>query len=201
MLSKKKSFIWFFVIGYALVFGLFHAKADGTWHTGHASFYSKKLAGKKTSSGERFDPYLFTAAHRTLPMGTWVQIKSLRTDRISYVRINDRGPHRKSRLIDVSYVAAKELGILSHGVSQVIIRPLFKEDLTDSLFHALKEKDRISKSKAPKKSKKSKKPKKSKKAKKSKNSKKSKKSKKSKTLKKSKKTNKSKKTQKTKKKK
>ncbi|MEY2792224.1 MAG: hypothetical protein RJA76_216 [Bacteroidota bacterium] len=120
-------------------------KAEGTWHAGMASFYSKKLAGRKTSSGERFNPYIYTAAHRTLPMGTWVEVKSLRTDRITFVRITDRGPHRKSRLIDVSYAAAKELGIVGFGVSKVIIRPLFKEDLTDSLLHFLKKKDQLGK--------------------------------------------------------
>lgn len=145
MLSTKKSFFCttFFVL--SLLFIGFEAISEGVWHTGYASFYGKKLAGRKTSSGERFNPNIFTAAHRTLPMGTWVQVKSLRTDRISYVRITDRGPHRKNRMIDVSYAAAKELGIVGYGVSKVIIRPLFKEDITDSLLTALKKKDEMGK--------------------------------------------------------
>ena len=144
MFLTKKYFFWFLIPFIALVLSGFESKSEGHWHSGMASYYSKKLAGRKTSSGERFHPYKFTAAHRTLPMGTWVQVKSVHTERITYVRINDRGPHRKSRMIDVSYAAAKELGILGHGVSKVLIRPLFKEDLTDSLVHALYKKDEAS---------------------------------------------------------
>jgi len=160
MFFKKNSFFWFLLVFVSLVASGFKSKSEGHWHSGMASYYSKKLAGRKTSSGERFHPYKYTAAHRTLPMGTWVQVKSTRTERITYVRINDRGPHKKSRMIDVSYAAAKELGILGHGVSTILIRPLFKEDLTDSLLQALKKKDEISekwKVKSGKKVKKSKK--------------------------------------------
>jgi len=141
MFLKKKYFFWFSIVFLSLFTSNFESKSEGHWHSGMASYYAKKFVGRKTSSGERFHPYKFTAAHRTLPMGTWVQVKSVHTDRITYVRINDRGPHRKSRMIDVSYAAAKELGILGHGVSKVLIRPLFKEDMTDSLLHALKKKD------------------------------------------------------------
>ncbi len=141
MFLNKKYFFWFVIFGVITSTSVFKSRGDGHWHSGMASYYSKKLAGRKTSSGERFHPYKYTAAHRTLPMGTWVQVKSVRTNRITYVRINDRGPHKKSRMIDVSYAAAKELGILGHGISSVLIRPLFKEDLTDSLLHALKKKD------------------------------------------------------------
>lgn len=144
MFLKKKYFFWFSIVFLTLFSSYFESKSDGHWHSGMASYYAKKFAGRKTSSGERFHPYKYTAAHRTLPMGTWVQVKSLHTDRITYVRITDRGPHRKSRIIDVSYAAAKELGILGHGVSKVLIRPLFKEDMTDSLLHALKKKDELS---------------------------------------------------------
>jgi rare lipoprotein A len=141
MFLTKKYFFWFIIVVLVQFTNVFKTKSDGHWHSGTASYYSKKLAGRKTSSGERFHPYKYTAAHRTLPMGTWVQVKSVHTNRITYVRINDRGPHKKSRMIDVSYAAAKELGILGHGISTVLIRPLFKEDLTDSLLHALKKKD------------------------------------------------------------
>lgn len=144
MFLIKKYFFWFLLVFLSLVSSSFELKSEGHWHSGLASYYSKKLAGRKTSSGERFHPYKYTAAHRTLAMGTWVEVKSLHTDRITYVRINDRGPHKKSRMIDVSYAAAKELGILGHGVSKVLIRPLFKEDMSDSLLHALKKKDELS---------------------------------------------------------
>ncbi|MEY4383223.1 MAG: hypothetical protein RI995_765, partial [Bacteroidota bacterium] len=92
MCLKKNSFFWFLLVFVSLVASGFKSKSEGHWHSGKASYYSKKLAGRKTSSGERFHPYKYTAAHRTLPMGTWVQVKSTRTERITYVRINDRGP-------------------------------------------------------------------------------------------------------------
>lgn len=88
---------------------------------GLASWYGKEYHGQKTSSGEIFNMYDFTAAHRTLPFGTYVEVFSYETGKSVKVRINDRGPFLPGRIIDLSYAAAKELGILSSGISKVKI--------------------------------------------------------------------------------
>ncbi|RVU26952.1 septal ring lytic transglycosylase RlpA family protein [Sandaracinomonas limnophila] len=137
MFLTKKYFFWFLLVFLSLTLSVFESKSDLHWHSGKASYYSKKLKGRRTSSGEKHNPRAFTAAHRTLAMGTWVEVKSTKTDRITFVRINDRGPHKRSRMIDISYAAAKELGILRHGISEVLIRPIYKEDMTDSLKNYL----------------------------------------------------------------
>jgi rare lipoprotein A len=91
---------------------------------GSASFLANALHGRKTASGERYDMNELTAAHKTLPFGTRVIVRSLQTGREVAVRITDRGPHLKSRIIDLSHAAASALGIKSAGVSQVqIVEP------------------------------------------------------------------------------
>lgn len=91
---------------------------------GMASWYGRELAGHKTSNGERFDPKLFTAAHKQLPFGTWVEVRRIDTGRTVRVRINDRGPNGRAsaRIIDLSQRAAEELGILREGVAKVELR-------------------------------------------------------------------------------
>lgn len=91
---------------------------------GIASWYGGKFHGRRTASGERFDMHEFTAAHRTLPFGTIVEVRSLVNDRTVRVRINDRGPHIKNRLIDLSRAAASELGLLGRGKKAVEVRVL-----------------------------------------------------------------------------
>ncbi len=86
---------------------------------GLASYYSKHLAGNKTSSGERYDPDAMTAAHRSLPMGTKVKVVNPRNDKSVVVIVNDRGPVPKNRMIDLSGAAAKELGMTKAGVTKV----------------------------------------------------------------------------------
>jgi rare lipoprotein A len=81
-----------------------------------ASFYSH---GRRTASGERFDPHGLTAAHRTLPFGTRVRVTNLATGRSVTVRVNDRGPYVRGRSIDVSSSAAQMLGITRQGVAKV----------------------------------------------------------------------------------
>ena len=110
--------------------------------TGLASFYSKRLSGRRTTSGERFNSYKYTCAHRTFPFNSWLEVTSLRTQKKTFVRVNDRGPHKKTRLIDVSYVAAKELGIIGVGIAAVKVRLLEQKELTDSMLAVLKKKDR-----------------------------------------------------------
>src|SRR5688500_2730559 len=77
---------------------------------GGASFYGASFEGRRTASGERFDPDELTAAHPTLPFGTRVRVTNLGNDKTVVVRINDRGPYRRGRIIDVSYRAARKLG-------------------------------------------------------------------------------------------
>lgn len=93
----------------------------GQTQVGLASYYGM---GKRTASGERFNPKAMTAAHRTLPFGTRVRVKSLKTGRSVVVRINDRGPFIKKRIIDLSTGAARALGIQKLGVARVSVRVL-----------------------------------------------------------------------------
>ena len=86
---------------------------------GKASWYGQSFQHRRTASGEPFDMYQFTAAHRTLPLGSWVKVTDLKNDRSVIVRINDRGPVPKNRIIDLSYGAAKKLGMSENGVHPV----------------------------------------------------------------------------------
>lgn len=92
--------------------------------TGTASYYGLRHQGKRTASGERLDQNSLTAAHRQLPFGTRVQVTNLDNDRKVIVRINDRGPHIRGRLIDVSRAAAEQLGMLRSGTAQVRVQAL-----------------------------------------------------------------------------
>lgn len=89
------------------------------FQVGKASWYGRVFQHHRTASGEPYDMNDFTAAHRTLPLGSWVKVTNLKNDRSVMVRINDRGPVLKSRIIDLSYGAAKILGIGSTGISSV----------------------------------------------------------------------------------
>lgn len=90
--------------------------------TGRASFYGSWHDGRMTASGETFDRSDFTAAHRTLPFGTMVQVVNLSNRKTVEVRITDRGPRKPGRIIDVSAAAARELGMLRRGLARVRIR-------------------------------------------------------------------------------
>lgn len=84
-----------------------------------ASWYGKELHGRRTASGERFDMNAMTAAHRQFPFGTRVRVRSIDTGREVVVRINDRGPFKREREIDLSAAAARALGIQHLGVARV----------------------------------------------------------------------------------
>ena len=86
---------------------------------GQASWYGEDFDGKPTASGEPYDMYELTAAHRTLPLGTWVKVTNLRNHRWVLVRINDRGPVPTDRIIDLSYSAAKLLKMSAQGLAKV----------------------------------------------------------------------------------
>jgi rare lipoprotein A len=91
---------------------------------GVASYYGSEFAGRPTASGERYDPARLTAAHRSLPFGTRVRVFNLENGRSVVVRVNDRGPRRSDRILDVSYRAAKRLGFSGAGLARVRIEPL-----------------------------------------------------------------------------
>lgn len=91
---------------------------------GNASWYGRELHRHRTYSGERFNMYQLTAAHKTLPMATKVQVTNLLNGRKVIVRINDRGPFVPGRLIDLSYAAAKQIGMLGYGTVPVQIKTL-----------------------------------------------------------------------------
>ncbi len=91
---------------------------------GRASWYGPGFAGRKTASGERFNPEELTAAHRTLPLGTKVRVTNLHNGRSVLIRVNDRGPFIRGRDLDLSAGAARELRMTGRGVAQVLIQPL-----------------------------------------------------------------------------
>lgn len=91
---------------------------------GVASYYAHAHDGRRTASGERFDMSEMTAAHRTLPFGTIVRVTNLANGRRAVVRINDRGPFKKKRIIDVSLAAARELGMVGRGTARVRLEVL-----------------------------------------------------------------------------
>ena len=97
---------------------------------GKASWYGRIFQSHKTASGELYDMYQFTAAHRTLPIGSWVKVTDLKTERSVVVRINDRGPVARNRIIDLSYGAAKMLSM--KGVDQVRLDVLQTPEIADN---------------------------------------------------------------------
>lgn len=92
--------------------------------TGQASFYGRELAGNRTASGERFDPAALTAAHRSLPLGSLLRVTNHSNGRSVVVRVNDRGPVSKSRIIDMSYGAATALAMVRAGKALVTLELL-----------------------------------------------------------------------------
>jgi len=97
---------------------------EGFVQEGLASWYGADFHGKRTSNGETYDMYAMTAAHKTLPLGVYVKAHNKRNGREVVVRINDRGPFVKERIIDLSYTAARQLGIADTGTAPVRIEAL-----------------------------------------------------------------------------
>ncbi len=105
------------------------AQLLGKEEQGRASFYANMFNGRITSLGEPFNQKEYTAAHRTLPFNTMVEVTNLSNKRTVIVRINDRGPYHRSRLIDLSRSAAQYLGIISSGVANVTLRVVGMEGM------------------------------------------------------------------------
>jgi len=94
---------------------------EGQVLTGEASYYGPKFHGRKTASGETFDMYAMSAAHRSLPFGTVIKVVNLDNHKSVVVKVNDRGPFKKNRILDLSYAAAKELDMIKTGTANVKI--------------------------------------------------------------------------------
>ncbi len=97
---------------------------NGRGEVGEASWYGQRHQGQRTASGERYDRFAMTAAHPDLSFGTRVRVKNLENGKSVVVRINDRGPFVRGRIIDLSYAAARTLGMTADGVARVRIEPL-----------------------------------------------------------------------------
>jgi rare lipoprotein A len=106
----------------------FH-RIDGAVESGHASWYGRQFEGRRTASGERYTGNALTAAHRTLPLGSYARITLLATSKSVVVRINDRGPFVKGRVIDLSYAAASSLGLTHAASTQVRIERVRNADV------------------------------------------------------------------------
>jgi rare lipoprotein A len=94
-------------------------EASANTNTGIASYYSDRFHGRRTANGERFDQNALTAMHRTLPFGTRLRVTNLANNRSVEVRVNDRNPHLRKRVLDLSRRAASELGFVRAGLARV----------------------------------------------------------------------------------
>lgn len=101
----------------------------GKTETGRASYYSTRFHGKKTSFGEVHKSSELSAAHRTYPYNTMLEVTNLDNDKKVIVRVNDRGPYSKNRLVDISKEAAKQLGMITQGVGNVSIKVVGMEGM------------------------------------------------------------------------
>ena len=126
-----------------LLFTLFSAGFAFAQEHGKATFYSKKMHGRKTSDGGRYNKDSLTCAHRTYPLGTLLKVRNPKNDKEVIVKVTDRGPHRRNLIIDLSYAAAKEIDILRFGIAQVEVSKVdsteVASELKDSIaFHQSK---------------------------------------------------------------
>ena len=101
-----------------------HQTAKNYSKPGIASYYHHKFNGRKTSNGDIYDSTLYTAAHKTLPLNSYAVVTNMYNQRKVIVRINDRGPFAKDRIIDLSHAAAKEIGIVNYGMGLVKVEAL-----------------------------------------------------------------------------
>jgi rare lipoprotein A len=109
------------------------SKGDGSdatafWQSGIASWYANRFQGHRTASGERYDLHALTAAHRTLPLGSYVRVTAVTSARSVVVRINDRGPYTRGRVIDLSYAAAAALDLPRAGTLLVRIESVTRQE-------------------------------------------------------------------------
>lgn len=107
--------------------------SSGFVQLGEASWYGKDFHGRKTANGEIYDMYKISAAHKILPFNTYVKVLNLNNNKYIIVRINDRGPFVKGRIIDLSYAAAKEIDLIGTGVAKVKVTALKKKQIKSGI--------------------------------------------------------------------
>ena len=107
-----------------VIYHLSFSVSASAQQSGKASFYAKKLAGRLTASGERLSSDSMTCAHRSYPFGTMLKVTNVLNGRQVVVRVNDRGPFRRGRIIDLSWGAAKAIGMIAQGVAPVTVELL-----------------------------------------------------------------------------
>ncbi|HHD82182.1 MAG TPA: septal ring lytic transglycosylase RlpA family protein [Campylobacterales bacterium] len=122
----KKTLSKYLIVSLILTFSTACAKHNNI-QIGKGSWYGKKFQGKRTASGEKYNMYAYTAAHKTLPFNTMVEVTNLSNNRKVIVRINDRGPYARGRIIDLSYLAAKKLGYVNKGVAKLKLKVLYRQ--------------------------------------------------------------------------
>jgi len=123
---------------YTILFIIFVSTYISAIESGQASWYGGKFQGRQTANGEKFDTNMLTAAHKTLPFNTIVEVKNLENDKIVHVRINDRGPFVEGRIIDLSRAAASKLNMVGAGVARVEVRIIEDPvELKDNVDHNL----------------------------------------------------------------
>ena len=116
-----------FYLALLLVFAGLAGCAKPFTETGKASYYSHKLKGRKMANGDKYRPGKLTAAHKTLPFGTRLKVTNLDTKKSVKVRVTDRGPFVKGRVVDLSYKAAKKVDMVKAGVAPVKIKVIVKK--------------------------------------------------------------------------
>jgi rare lipoprotein A len=116
--------------------------------TGIASWYGNKFHGRRTSSGEDYNMYAMTAAHKTLPIPVFVEVTNLDNGRKAIVKVNDRGPFHEDRIIDLSYAAATRLGVAQTGTANVTIRLVTPDDKKSGRSNKNRSSERLVKSSA-----------------------------------------------------
>lgn len=110
-----------------------HAKTHHWYEVGKASWYGKAFQGHKTAAGESFDMNALTCAHKSLPLGSWIRVTNLKNRRSVFVRVNDRGPVPDDRIVDLSYAAARAVGLGGIGKVKLEAVPYGDPDLARAL--------------------------------------------------------------------
>ena len=150
-LTDTKNNITALVFTGMIFFFFFGVSAQTSFkQVGNASYYADKFQGRPTASGERYDKDKFTAAHLTLPFGTVLRVTNPDNNKSVIVRVNDRGPFVNDRIIDLSLAAARELDILTSGITRVIIEKVDEDKMTETSAAEIKEPETPSKSKPAK---------------------------------------------------
>ena len=122
--------IWLFtLLGIILLQDVYAQETNPIRFFGRASYYAEAFHGRRTASGEKFDIHKFSAAHRTIPFGTKVKVTNLHNGKAVILKINDRGPHVKTRIIDLSKAAAKAIDLMRYGAARVAIEVVNGKDI------------------------------------------------------------------------